>query len=183
MRGERAVFLDRDGVIAVPEFREGRSFAVRRFADFRLYDGIESSLAELRAAGYQLIVVTNQPDVGKGLMSEETLERMHDEMRSRLPIDDIWTCRHTREDNCTCRKPKAGMLMAAAAAHGIDLERSFMVGDRGSDIEAGRAAGCRTIFIDLQYEAEPAPTSQDWTVRDLQEASAVICRVTVEEER
>ncbi len=172
-----AVFLDRDGVLVIPSFRDGRSFAPTTLADYRFYPAARASLESLKAAGYALVVVTNQPEVGLGLISIPVLREMHVRLRAALPVDDVRVCTHVAADHCGCRKPKPGMLAAAAAELGIGLDRSFMIGDRKSDIEAGRAAGCRTIFIDLDYEAEQKPTDADWTVRSIEEAVACILNV------
>jgi D-glycero-D-manno-heptose 1,7-bisphosphate phosphatase len=150
----KAVFLDRDGVIVVPEFRDGRSFAPRRLVDYRFYPGAATALTRLKEAGYLLVVVTNQPDVGRGLISDDVLDEMHRRLRAALPVDSVKVCRHTQEERCPCRKPQPGMLLESAVELGILLADSYMVGDRGSDVEAGRAAGCRTIFIDLGYTSE-----------------------------
>jgi D-glycero-D-manno-heptose 1,7-bisphosphate phosphatase len=170
-RAKRAIFLDRDGVIVVPEFRDGRSFAPTTLAAFQLYDSAPKCLQSLKDAGFLLVVVTNQPDVGKGTLSPAVLSEMHRRMRAALPIDDIQVCAHTREDACLCRKPGIGMLTTAAAAIGIALDRSYMIGDREGDIVAGRTAGCRTVFIDLEYAAEPKPKNADFVVRSLEEAT------------
>src|SRR5215468_12361976 len=132
-----AVFLDRDGVIVVPEFGDRRSFAPRRLQDFRLYPEAAASLQKLRQAGFLLAVVTNQPDVGNGLISRSEVEAMHEIMRRELPVDSVKACFHRQADHCDCRKPKPGMILEAATELGIDLAKSFMVGDRGSDVEAG----------------------------------------------
>ena len=161
-----AVFLDRDGVIVVPEFRDRRSFAPRRLQDFRLYPEAAASLQKLKRAGFLLAVVTNQPDVGNGLMSRSEVEAMHEIMRRELPLDAIKVCFHGQAEGCDCRKPKPGMLLEAADELGINLKRSFMVGDRSSDVEAGRAAGCATVFIDLGY-ALPAPDFPDYVARSI----------------
>ena len=102
---------------------------------------------------------------------------MHAIMMRRLPIDAIKTCFHRQTEQCDCRKPKPGMILAAAAQLGVDLTKSFMVGDRVSDIEAGRAAGCATVFIDLGY-AEPAPEARGHVVRSLNEATEFIISTT-----
>jgi D-glycero-D-manno-heptose 1,7-bisphosphate phosphatase len=149
---ERAVFLDRDGVLVIPEFRDGRSFAPVTLESYRFYPDAPEALSRLKAAGYKLIVVTNQPDVGKGLVPQLVADEMHERLRKALPVDLIKACFHTQAVNCACRKPKPGMLLDAARELGIDLEKSYMVGDRASDGEAGEAAGCRTIFIDLGYD-------------------------------
>jgi D-glycero-D-manno-heptose 1,7-bisphosphate phosphatase len=173
-KAERAVFLDRDGVIVTPEFREGRSFAPTTLDAFHLNESAPECLKSLKDAGFLLVVVTNQPDVGRGVISLSTMNEMHRRMRDALPIDDIRVCPHDRGDGCLCRKPRPGMLTDAAGALGIALDRSFMIGDRESDVAAGRAAGCRTVFIDLDYAAEPKPRDAHFTVRSLEEATACI---------
>ncbi|MEM9209903.1 MAG: HAD family hydrolase [Pseudomonadota bacterium] len=165
-----AVFLDRDGVLVIPRFGEGRSFAPTTLVDYRFYPNAGANLDRLKEAGYTLVVVTNQPDVGRGIIDEAVLQEMHRRLRERMPVDDIQVCRHVNEDACSCRKPKPGMLLEAAEKLGITLDRSFMVGDRKSDIEAGNAAGCSTVFIDLKYKSEENPEDADWTVQSLDEA-------------
>ena len=128
-------------------------------------------------AGYRLIVVTNQPDVARGLLSRETVDAMHARLAELLPLDDIRVCPHDDADGCECRKPKPGMLVEAAREHGIALEQSFMVGDRRNDVEAGRAAGCTCVFLDRKY-SERMPDRPDIVVRDLGEAVAWILSQT-----
>lgn len=171
--GRRAVFLDRDGVLVIPEMRDGRSFAPRRPEDFRIYDDAPQALAALKQAGFMLVVVTNQPDIGNGFVAAETVEDMHNRLRATLPVDHIEMCPHRQSDDCACRKPKPGMLLRAAKIHGIDLSSSIMAGDRAGDIEAGKAAGCRTVFIDLNYVNEPKPNAT-WTAHSISEAVDVI---------
>jgi D-glycero-D-manno-heptose 1,7-bisphosphate phosphatase len=104
------------------------------------------------------VIVTNQPDVAKGLIAPETLSAMHARLALRLDPDAIEVCPHDQAAGCDCRKPKPGMLLRAAARLRIDLSRSFMIGDRMSDIEAGQTAGCRCIFVDRGYrEGKPPP--------------------------
>src|SRR3954463_14370940 len=141
----KGVFLDRDGVIVIPEFRDGRSFAPRRVEDFRLFPGAAASLQRLKSAGFLLVVVTNQPDVGNGLVPRSEVDAMHEIMMRELPLDVVKACLHGQTDGCQCRKPKPGMILEAARELGIDPRMSFMVGDRKSDIEAGRASGCTTV--------------------------------------
>lgn len=162
--------LDRDGVLNAPEFREGRSFAPRRLADFRLYPDAPDAVARLKAAGLAVAVVTNQPDVGAGLMPRAELEAMHAALMARCAVDRIYVCEDTRAEAGPRRKPAPGMLLEAARDLGLDLGRSFMVGDRASDIEAGRRAGCRTVFIDLGYTAEAPPDRPDAVVSGVAEA-------------
>ena len=173
--GARAVFLDRDGVLVVPEFRDGRSFAPRRLADFRLYDQADYWLGRMKDAGFRLVVVTNQPDVGSGLVELTVVEEMHRRLAEALPVDAIEACYHQRGDGCDCRKPKPGMLQRAAERLSLNCARSFMIGDRAGDVEAGRAAGCTTIFIDLGYVDE-RPERPDFTVSSLDEAAQIVLR-------
>ena len=168
-----AVFLDRDGVIVVPEFRDGRSFAPKRLEDFRFYPEAAASLKKLKQAGFVLAVVTNQPDVGNGLVDCAEVDAMHEIITRELPVDAIKACFHRQTDDCNCRKPKPGMILEAAGEVGAELTKSFMVGDRKSDVEAGRAAGCATVFIDLGY-ALPPPDSPDYLVRSITEAADLI---------
>jgi len=167
-----AVFLDRDGVLNIPVFRDGRSYAPRRVADFHLYPEAADAVGRLGRAGFLVVVVTNQPDIGANLVSAADVEKMHERLMAAMSIDAIELCPDTREQAASAarprRKPAPGMLLDAAERLGIDLPRSFMVGDRTSDIEAGLAAGCRaTVFIDRGYTVETRPHDQAATVTDL----------------
>ncbi len=152
----RAVFLDRDGVINRATVRDGKPYAPATLDELEVLDGVPDALAKLREAGFRLIVVTNQPDVARGAQTRETVEAMHARLASALPVDEIVACYHDG-DACDCRKPKPGALLDAARRHDIELDRSFMVGDRWRDIEAGQRAGCRCLFVDHGYtEQQPA---------------------------
>jgi D-glycero-D-manno-heptose 1,7-bisphosphate phosphatase len=170
-----AVFLDRDGVVVIPEFRDGRSFAPRTLEALEFYDSAAHHLNRLREAGYLLVIVTNQPDVSRGIIPHEVLCEMHRRLDAELRPDLILACIHDNQDQCGCRKPKPGMLLDAAARLNIDLAASVMVGDRTSDVEAGRAAGCRTVFIDLDYR-DPKPANANFLVQSLGEAVDTILR-------
>jgi len=169
-----AVFLDRDGVVNRAIHRDGRSYAPTAVEDFEIFPFAADSIQSLKSAGYRVIVVTNQPDVGAGKTPRQVVQQMHQQLRSELPVDDVYACFHTREDHCSCRKPQPGMLLAAAEKWSIDLSGSVMVGDRWSDVEAGRQAGCKTIFVDYQYQ-ERQPEQPDFTVASLDEASRILC--------
>lgn len=168
-----AVFLDRDGVLCRPLIVEGKAYAPKKLSDFRLVPNASKSVQRLKDAGLVVVVVTNQPDVGHGLVSIEVVEAIHRRLQERVPVDAILTCPHRQTEGCDCRKPLPGMLLTAARRFQIDLSRSFMVGDRTSDVEAGRSAGCRTIFIDRHY-AEGGPSKVDARARSLQAATAYI---------
>jgi D-glycero-D-manno-heptose 1,7-bisphosphate phosphatase len=167
------VFLDRDGVLNRAIIRDGKPFAPTSLADLEILPGVPGALARLRAAGFLLIVVTNQPDVARGTASRDAIDAIHAHMRSTLPLNDIRVCFHDDGDGCACRKPKPGLLREAAAARQIDLARSYMVGDRWRDIEAGRAAGCITVLVDGGHD-EASTSAPDARKHTLEDAAAWI---------
>ena len=163
------VFLDRDGVISRTFIHNAKPYAPRCLEDFKLMPNSRLSVMQLKQAGFMVVVVTNQPDIGNGMVALEVVESMHQKLLETTMVDDVFLCPHRQDEGCNCRKPKPGMLFDASEKHGIDLKKSFMVGDRASDIEAGKKAGCRTIFIDRHY-AELPPTTPEITVNSLQKA-------------
>jgi D-glycero-D-manno-heptose 1,7-bisphosphate phosphatase len=169
----RAVFLDRDGVLNRALLRENKPHPPGRVMELEILPGVAESLLELKAAGFLLIVVSNQPDVARGTAARSTVEGINLALAAALPIDEFRTCYHDTSEGCHCRKPKPGMLLDAAGKWNIDLLRSYMVGDRWRDTEAGRAAGCRTLFIDYGY-AERQPEHVDHRVTSLREAAKII---------
>jgi D-glycero-D-manno-heptose 1,7-bisphosphate phosphatase len=168
-----AVFLDRDGVLSRAVVEDGQPRTPLRAADFELLAGVGDCCRSLGAAGYLLVVVTNQPDIARGLLPTDELEAMHAGLRAQIPVDDIRVCPHDDRDRCGCRKPAPGMLLQAARDLGIDLDGSVMVGDRWRDIEAGRRAGCRTVLVDHGWR-ERAPEGGDAVAPDLAGAVAWI---------
>ena len=169
----RAVFLDRDGVINRAEVRDGKPYPPVSLAAMEILPGVPEALRALHAEGWLLIVVTNQPDVARGTAKRADVEAINRHLQEALPIDEFRTCYHDAADGCDCRKPAPGALLAAAGAHGIDLQRSFMVGDRWRDVEAGARAGCKTVFFDYGYD-EKQPQSFDFKVISLREAADII---------
>ena len=169
----RAVFLDRDGVINRAFVREGKSYPPASLAEVEILPQVELALNNLKTAGYLLIVVTNQPDVATGKTSKLVVEQINHYLGKSLPIDEFRTCYHDDKDRCQCRKPLPGALFDAAIEYHIDLKRSFMIGDRWKDIEAGRAAGCKTFFINYGYQ-EKQPDYPDFIVASLAEAAEII---------
>jgi D-sedoheptulose 7-phosphate isomerase len=174
----RAVFLDRDGVINRAFVRDGKPFPPPTPQELEILPGVAEALRELKANGFKLLLVTNQPDVGRGKLSVQTLDAMHEDLRAHLPLDDILVCCHTDQDKCDCRKPMPGMIIAAARKHNIDLAASFMVGDRWRDVDAGYNAGCKTILIDYGYSERPPDHEPDLRVGSLREAADWIIRAT-----
>jgi len=162
----RAIFLDRDGVINRAIIRNGMPHSPADVAEMEILPGVPEALHRLRAAGFRLIIITNQPNVARGVQTRASIEAIHLRMRQTLELDDIRVCYHDDADGCPCRKPAAGMLLDAARDEDIDLSASFMIGDRWRDVEAGRRAGCKTIFIDYGY-AEPEPARFDFKAESL----------------
>lgn len=165
---KRAVFLDRDGVINRATVRDGMPRPPASAEDMEILPGVPEALERLRAAGYALVVVTNQPDIVRGLTTREVVDAIHARLRDELGLDDIRVCPHVDADQCACRKPKPGMLLQAPVH---DMAASAMVGDRWRDVEAGRAAGCGvTILVDYGYD-EAVPHEPDARVASLAEAA------------
>jgi D-glycero-D-manno-heptose 1,7-bisphosphate phosphatase len=173
----RAVFLDRDGVINRALQREGKPYPPAGLAEFEILPGVLQACQKLKQAGFLLIVATNQPDVGRGTMAREEVEAVHEFMCRQLPIDRVEVCFHPGKgaSDCDCRKPEPGMLIRAARELNLDLNQCWMVGDRWRDVDCGRAAGCRTVFVDWGYD-EALRAQPDFKVRNLLEASEIILR-------
>ncbi len=179
----RAVFLDKDGTLV-----EDVPYNVDP-AQILLMPGAGEGLRRLNAAGYRLVVVSNQSGVARGLFPESALAGVERRLRELLreegvPLDGFYWCPHHPEGtvaayavDCDCRKPAPGLILRAAREQGIDLARSWFVGDILHDVEAGRAAGCTTVLLDNGHETEwlltPARRPH-YTVQDLPEAAALI---------
>lgn len=163
----RAVFFDRDGVLTELVARDGKPASPRRVDEFRLAEGAADAVRRLRAAGLLVFVVTNQPDVARGLLDVRDLAMMHAILQEALGPNEVMVCPHDDVDGCDCRKPEPGMLLELARRWNVDLARSFLVGDTWKDIQAGRRAGCRTILIGRALDRDPA---SDAAVQGLGEA-------------
>ena len=148
----RAVFLDRDGVLNRAVVRDGRPYPPHSVDELEILPGVAEACTLLRDSGFLLVVATNQPDVGRGRQSRDTVEAMHEFLHRQLPLDRIEVCYSAGFTPCPDRKPAPGMLLRAAAECQIDLAASYMVGDRWRDIDCGDAAGCTTILIDYGYD-------------------------------
>lgn len=164
----KAIFLDRDGVLVAD------NGFVTQASQFQPLPGVHQALRQLSGAGFLLLVVTNQALVARGLLSEGELEALHGQMNALFEeagaprMDGIYACPHhpnatlpQYRTTCECRKPRPGLLRAAAHDHGIDLNGSFLVGDRFTDILAGSAAGCRTVWVQTGQHLAPAIETAD----------------------
>ena len=160
---KRCVFFDRDGIVN----RAPGPGYVERWADFVLLPEFVETLRVVRRKGYEAVVVTNQRGVARGIMTQDAVDQIHRNLRTelkcrhKLELLDVLCCPHGK-DECDCRKPKPGMLLEAARRHNLDLATSWMIGDNDSDVEAGRAAGCRTIRV-----GQSAERRADYTVPDM----------------
>lgn len=175
-----AVFLDRDGTLNVQVVRDGKPYPPQSIAEFALFPGVPEACARLTVAGFVLVVATNQPDVGRGDQAQSVVEAMHAKLRQLIPsLTHVEVCyapgQGVAHPDDYRRKPEPGMLLDAARTLDLDLARSWMIGDRWRDIDCGRRAGARTVFIDFGY-AEELRAAPDFTVKSFAEAAAVVLR-------
>jgi len=170
-----AVFRDRDGTLNFPVIHNGKPYPPRSLAEFRLFPEAPAICRALKAAGYALVVATNQPDVGRGTQDRGAVEEIHARLRTLIPeIDRVEVCYDPgRGQPSRRRKPEPGMLLDAAAELGLDLRRSWMVGDREGDVGCGQRAGVRTVYLESGY-VEPMGLVPDFTVTTLGAAAALI---------
>ena len=153
--------------------RDGRPYPPATLETLEILPGVVEAVRQLRDAGFLVIGATNQPDVARRLQRREIVETMNAHLMAAMPITAILVCYEDGED-CSRRKPNPGLLMEAAEMYGIDLRASFMVGDRWRDVEAGRRAGCRTVFLDLGYDEKRPDPPADHSALDLPAAVAWI---------
>lgn len=175
----KAIFFDQDGVLNEAVRREKPNGEVQytapfTLAEFKVIPGVMEVIARVRELGWLAVIVTNKPDLRNGKSPAAEFDQIMTATR-QYGANAVYSCLHVREDECDCKKPKPGMLLAAARTHGIDLVRSFMVGDTATDIEAGKAAGCRTILIRTSYnQAAIEEVAADYVVGSLEEAISII---------
>ncbi|MDQ6624045.1 MAG: HAD family hydrolase [Verrucomicrobiota bacterium] len=162
-----AIFLDRDGTIM-----EDVNYCAKA-SDVRVFPDASAALRYLKAAGYKLVVITNQSGIGRGYFSEADYHQVAREMERQLGegvIDATYFCPDRPDENSPRRKPAPAMIFEAQREHALDLARSFFIGDKAIDAECGRAAGMRTILVGN------ADGNADWHARDLAEAVEIILR-------
>jgi D-glycero-D-manno-heptose 1,7-bisphosphate phosphatase len=153
---KKAVFLDRDGVLNQTFLIAGVPKPPSSPNEVVILKGVTQAVRTLKKNGFELVVVTNQPDVARGLKSKEDVTAINLHIDSILNIRNFYTCFHDDSDNCSCRKPKPGLIYQASIDLKLDISNSFLIGDRWRDITAGQTAGCQTFFIDYSYpEKQP----------------------------
>jgi D-glycero-D-manno-heptose 1,7-bisphosphate phosphatase len=169
----RAVFLDRDGVLNEARVRDGHPYPPLDHHDVTLIAGAVNACRDLAAAGWFLAVVTNQPDIARGTRTRDDVDAINAVIAAATGVSEFVMCPHDDTDHCACRKPRPGMLLETAARHDLDLSVSVMIGDRWRDIDAGAAAGVRTLFVDHGYD-EALRVAPDAVVTSLAEAAALL---------
>lgn len=167
----QAVFLDRDGVLNQAIIKQGKPYPPASLKELIVPKEVGDALKNLKQAGFLLIGATNQPDVARGITERKTVETINQQLIQTLPLDSIRVCYHDDIDQCYCRKPLPGLLLQAAQDYNIDLQNSYMIGDRWKDIEAGKRAGCRTIWLDYRYDEHFKSDQPDFTAALLNDAA------------
>jgi histidinol-phosphate phosphatase family protein len=171
----RALFLDRDGTLMVD------TGYVRDPNDVAILPGVPETLREARELGFLLVVVSNQSGVARGIISEQQLAAVESRFEALLGVtlDLVLFCKHGPDDGCRCRKPLPGLLHDAARARNIDFSRSVMVGDRASDVAAGRAVGCATVLVS---SAKAEAIDADYTVSSFSDVAPILRRLARSQE-
>ena len=144
---KKAIFLDRDGVI-----NQERKDYVKNIQEFNILNGVADAIRIIKKHGFLSIIITNQSAVNRGLLSENVLSQIHNNLQKYLnenntSFDAVYFCPHTPEENCDCRKPKPGLILKAAKEFDIDLSKSYMIGNSHTDIEAANLSGCKGILL------------------------------------
>ena len=181
-RMRKAVFLDRDGVLNRAILRDGKPYPPTTRVELRLLPGVREACRLLHEAGFILILVTNQPDIARGRLTEQSVRDMNKLLQRHLGLEDTRVCPHDDDSRCSCRKPQPGLVLEAARDWDIDLHASYFVGDRWRDIEAGQRAGCRAIFVDYGYR-ERRPDAPYIQAHSLREAADWIVQAAAKEVR
>ena len=169
----KAIFFDRDGVLNETLLKDKKPYAPRSIKDFKIISNACSVLNHLTSLEYWIFVITNQPDVGNGYVKKHIVEKMHNIIFDQLPVKEIFTCYHSQNDDCLCRKPKTGLLEQANNKFNLDIKRCFLVGDRFSDIEAGKKFEVQTIMMGSGY-GEKLTVKPDFKIKKLEDLKNII---------
>jgi D-glycero-D-manno-heptose 1,7-bisphosphate phosphatase len=170
---EKAVFLDRDGVLNNIIIKDGLPYSPSKYEELKILPGVKDSIKKLKKMEFLCIMVTNQPDVARGKIEKEIVVKMNNYLSKTLDLDDTFVCFHDDVDKCKCRKPKPGLILEATQKWNINLSKSYMIGDRWKDIDAGALSGCKTIFINNNYK-EKIKSQPNFTCENLLKAVNLI---------
>ncbi len=165
MKENKAIFFDRDGVLNRPIKRKNKPYSPLSLKKFIFLPNVKKTI-DILSRKYLIIVITNQPEVFRSKLSLKTLDKINIKIKKTLKVDDIFMCTHDDSEKCKCRKPKIGMLIKAKKKWNINLEKSYVVGDRWKDIEAGNKARCKTVFLDRDYD-EQKPINYDYKIKTI----------------
>ncbi len=158
------VFIERDGVLNQVRIERQHQISPLTLGEFHINQEAVVLLNKLKASGLVLIATANQPGLSCGYQNRREMDRMHDQMRRALPLDDIMVCPHDETDRCPCRKPKPGLLVEAAFKWKLDLDRSFVISDKWQDAEAARTAGCTSLLMQSPWVGK---VHRDFVLPDL----------------
>ena len=166
MEKNKAFFFDRDGILNKSILKKNKPYSPRNLRELRLNLELVEFIKKLKKKNFKIIVITNQPDIKSGKLNKYTLKVINLIIKKKFCIDDIFICIHGKNENCHCRKPKPGMIIKASEKWNINLKKSFFVGDRWKDMQAGEIMGCKTIFIDYDYN-ETQPKSYSYKFKTI----------------
>ena len=170
---KKSVFLDRDGVINKAYIKDGLPQSPNSLNELKILPGVRESIIKLKKLNFICLMVTNQPNVSRKKIDKNSVIQMNNFLKNEIALDDIFVCYHDDSDNCNCRKPKPGLLLQAGKKWDVDFKKSFMIGDRWRDIQAGEKVGCKTIFLDYKYN-EKKPKKPDFVSDSLLNAAHII---------
>ena len=170
---KKSVFLDRDGVINKVYIKDGLPESPNSLNELKIIPGVRESIIKLKKLNFICLMVTNQPNVSRKKIDKNSVIQMNNFLKNEISLDDIFVCYHDDSDNCNCRKPKPGLLLQAGKKWDVDFKKSFMIGDRWRDIQAGEKVGCKTIFLDYKYN-EKKPKKPDFVSDSLLNAAHII---------
>tara|TARA_B000000565_G_C23686867_1_gene340417 strand:- start:260 stop:793 length:534 start_codon:yes stop_codon:yes gene_type:complete len=172
---KKAIFFDRDGVLIKAKVKSGKPFAVNDNNNIEFTTNEISLFKKLKLQGYYLFLFTNQPDVARGIVSKNIVDIINAKVAKRYLLDDVFVCYHDDIDNCLCRKPKDGLITTAKEKYDLNLEKSFVIGDRWRDIDAAENSKCKSIFIDHGY-TEKKPKGYEFKSNSINDAIVFILK-------
>ena len=174
VKKNKAIFLDRDGVLNKVLIKNKKGYAPLNIKEFKLYKGVESYCKIIKKLNYIIIIITNQPDIARKKITNNQMQKMHIYLKKKINYDDIYICTSLSKKNYY-RKPNPGMLKKAIKNHDIDIKSSFFIGDRKLDIDCAKKVKCKSIFIDRNYK-EKKPKGQIFTTNSLNNAIKYIIK-------